>query len=280
MFPDTGQGLGILFAGIGIGIALALAGRFGWRHLSFFGLTFARPRDKTDKELEWDREDRRYAANLERRQTETAFQRYSEAAVGMVPMVVNPNPANQTLGAWFDLVAAAIAAGLAKLPEDHFRVAIWADLGDPEAFRLLGCCNLNRNEPSIQRLSKAGTLGGHAFRSKSGEYLCRDIKKDRRYKSRTGTPRPYLSVFAIRVGDARPWGVMTIDAPRTDGFADADLTIIRRFTRLVSAGATVAVAKYSPGAIQHEHPGPRRIVAASGQLPEPKTIEEEAPRGD
>src|SRR5690606_33746956 len=113
-----------------------------------------------------------------------------------------------------------------------------------------------------------------------GEYLCRDIKKDRRYKSRTGTPRPYQSVFAIRVGDSPPWGVMTIDAPRVDGFADADLTIVRRFARLVSAGATVAVAKYSPGARPHEPTGPRRIVAPSGQLPEPKTIEEEAPRDD
>lgn len=73
---------------------------------------------------------------------------------------------------------------------------------------------------------------------------------------------------------------MTIDAPRIEGFADADLTIIRRFAKLVSAGATVAVAKYSPGAIQHEHTGPRRIVAASGQLPEPTTIEEEALRDD
>lgn len=109
-----------------------------------------------------------------RRQPRTAtdrdgVQRYSEAAVGMVPMVINPNPANQTLIAWFDLVAAATAAGLAKLPEDHFRVAIWADLGDPDAFRLLGCCNLNRNEASLQQLSKEGTLGGHAYRSKSGE---------------------------------------------------------------------------------------------------------------
>jgi hypothetical protein len=277
VFPTPEQGLGILLAAIGIAILLLLAGRGGWRNLSLFGLSFARPRDKTEKELEWDREDRRYAASLDRRQTETAFLRYSEAAVGMVAMVTTPSPANDSLRAWFDLVASAIATALVKQPEDHFRVGIWADLGEPDAFRLLGCCNLNRNEATLRQLSKEATIGGHAFRSKKGEYLSADVKKDRRYKSRSGQPKPYQSIFAIRVGDERPWGVMTIDAPRVNGFTAADLTIIRRFAKLVSAGATVAVAKYSPGARAHEIGGPRRIVAPSGQLPEPPTIEGEAP---
>lgn len=279
MYPTPEQGLGILLACGGLALLLAAAGKFGFRVLNLFGLSFQRPREKSPQELEWDREDARYGAALERRQAQVAFQRYAEAAVGMVPMVGATGPAHETLTAWFDVVADAIAASLVKQPEDHYRVGIYADLGDPDAFSLLGCCRLDRNNPRIERLSKEGTLAGHAFTSKAGEYLCADIKKDRRYKNRSGKPRPYQSVFAIRVGDTHAWGVMTIDAPRANGFSTADVVIIRRFAKLISAGAAIAVAKYSPGALPIKSEAAKRI-AARPELPAQSALAKESPSDD
>ena len=92
MYPTPEQGLGILLACIGIGILLVAAGKFGFRVLNLFGLSFHRPRDKTPQELEWDREDARYGAQLVRRQQQVAFERYSDAAVGMVAMVMALRP--------------------------------------------------------------------------------------------------------------------------------------------------------------------------------------------
>ncbi|HEV8536030.1 MAG TPA: hypothetical protein VGR87_10000 [Candidatus Limnocylindria bacterium] len=246
MLPNSDQGMGILLGAVGLGALLWLAGKAGWISLSFFGFNFQRPRARSHQELEWERQDRLERDRAENRQTEVAFVRYAEAAVGMVPMVSATGPANEILQAWFDVVAGALDAALTKRPDDHFRIAVWGDFGDPEAFALLGCANHNRNDLRIKRLSKQGTIGGHAWRSKAGEYLCADIAKDRRYKSRSGTPRPYKSIFAIRLGDGSSWGVVTIDGSHADGFTVTDLSIIRRFARLVSAGATIAVAKYAP----------------------------------
>lgn len=279
MLPNSDQGLGILFGAVGLGVLLYLAGKAGFLHLSFFGFNFQRSREKSEKELEWEREDQRSWAVTERREVDAAFERYAEAAVGMVPMVVQPGPADESVKRWFDLAAGAIDAAVTKHMGDHFRVAIWGDFGDPDSFRLIGCANHNRNDPKIERLSKQGTIGGHAWRSKSGEYLCSDISKDRKYKQRSPTPRPYKSIFAIRVGEATsPWGVLTIDAPRAEGFTALDLTIIRRFARLISAGATIAVVKYSPGAApgRISASGPARIVQPSGITPARLTSEESA----
>ena len=186
----------------------------------------------------------------------------------MVPMVEAGGPANQSLTAWFDVVAAAVAASLSTRARDHFRVAVWADLGDPETFRLLASANLDRNDPKMRLLSKMGTIGGVAWRAKAGEYLCADIKKDRKYKARSNTPRLYVAIFAIRVGEpAQPWGVMTVDAPRGDAFDATDLVIIRRFGKLISAGAAIAIARYSarPGLLSLPlTPAPRRIVVPDG----------------
>lgn len=264
MLPSSDQGFGILLAGIGIGILLAFAGRAGWRHISVFGLTFNRPKEPTPEELRYEREQAQTAAAVERRQIETAFSRYSEAAVGMVAMVTASGPADESLGAWFDVTAAALAAGLTRVPEDHFRVAIWADLGDPDRFALLGSANHDKND--LQHLSKEGTIGGHAWRSKPGEYLCVNIAKDRKFKSRSKSRKPYQSVFAIRVGEAhQPWGVMTIDAPRASDFSTLNITHIRRFARLISAGASVAIARYGPTGTSTPRvgTGPKRIVARS-----------------
>lgn len=268
MLPTSDQGLGILLAGVGLGVLLWLAGKGGFHVLSFFGFNFQRFRKKSAQEIADEATARQDAASGERRQLADAFLRYSEAAVGIVPMVEASGPANQSLGAWFDVVASALAAALVIFPEDHFRVGIWADLGDPAAFRILGSANLNRNDPKIQQLSKADTIGGHAWRSKQGEYLCVDIKKDRKYKARSSAPRPYTSIFAIRVGEqGRPWGVVTIDAPRPDCFGQQGLVIIRRFAKLISAGAAVAIVRYSPApgsmVLPRVAQGPARIVASS-----------------
>lgn len=247
MFPNFDQGLGIFVAAIGIGILLMLARRGGFRNITFVGFNFQRPRDKSTKELEWDREDAIAERSADHRQVEDSFRRYAEAAVGMVAMVEAPGPADRSLTSWFDLVASAVATGLTAYPEDHFRVAIWADLGDPEGFHLLGSANHDRNDPQMRTLSKDKTIGGHAWRAKAGEYLCSDISKDRKFKARSATPRPYKAIFAIRVGEpSRPWGVMTIDAPRTDSFGQTELIIARRFAELASAGAAIATARYSP----------------------------------
>ena len=268
MLPTSDQGIGIFFAGVGIGILLILAGRAGWRHLSFFGLTFQRPREKTADEIERESEERKTITAVERRQMEVAFLRFSEAAVGIVPMVEATGPADRVLSAWFDVTAAAVAAGITLRPEDHYRVAIWADLGHPESFRLLGSANHNKNDPKMETLSKEGTIGGHAWRSKAGEYLCVDVTKDRRFKARSSLPRPYGSIFAIRVGEhGRAWGVMTIDAPRPAGFGQLELMVIRQFAKLVSAGAAVASVRYSPepGRLTAGRaPGAARIVSPSG----------------
>lgn len=278
MWPTTDQGLGILLATLGIGVLLWLAAKAGFFSLSFFGLSFHRSREKTQKELEWDREDERQWAVLERRQVEAAFVRYGEAAVGLAAMVNAPGPGHEALTKWFDLVAGAIDAAVTKHMGDNFRVAVWADFGDADAFRLIGCANHDTNDPKMHRLSKTGTIGGLAWRAKSGEYLCADISKDKKFKARSPAPRPYKSLFAIRVGDAKaPWGVLTIDAPRADGFTAMDLSIIRRFARLVSTGAVVALAKYSPGSAPGVTPAPRgpaRIVQQAQQGQARLTTEE------
>ena len=264
--PTLDQGLGIFFAATGIGILLFLAGKVGFLAISFFGFSFQRAREKTPAELAYEREDRKAAAEVEHRQIDVAFVRYSEAAVGMGPMLEATGPANESLTAWFDVVAGALAAALTKFPEDHYRVAIWADLGDPASFRLLGSANHDLNATSMATLSKAGTIAGLAWRSKNGEYLCSDILKDKKYKARSGTSRPYRSILAVRLG-RQSWGVMTVDAPRTDGFGPTDLAIARRFALLVSAGAVVAAARYGPLPAR-QLPAPvgeqPRIVAPAG----------------
>lgn len=247
VLPNLNQGGGIFLAGVGIGILLIFAGRAGFRHISMFGFTFQRPRDKSVKELEWDREDAVAERSADHRQVEDSFRRYAEAAVGMAAMVEAAGPADRSLTSWFDLVASAVATGLTAYPEDHFRVAIWADLGDPRGFHLLGSANHDRNDPRMRILSKEKTIGGHAWQAKAGEYLCGDVTKDRKFKARSATPRPYKAIFAIRVGEpSKPWGVMTIDAPRIDSFGQTELIIARRFAQLASAGAAIATARYSP----------------------------------
>lgn len=265
----------MLLACLGIGFLLWVGAHGGWRTISLFGLNFLRPREKTTEELQADREDQKSRAGARRRQLEVAFARYAEAAVGMVPMVEAVGPADRTLGAWFDVAAAGLAAALTVYPEDHYRVAIWADLGDPATFTLLGAANHNRLDAEMNHLSKADTIGGHAWASKkkAGEYLCSDVAKDRKFKSRSGRAKPYAAIFAIRIGEpSRSWGVMTIDAPR-NSFDDQALLIVRRFAQLISAGAAVAIARYSPAPgrpTQRDAPGPARIVTPSlPQLKEP-----------
>jgi hypothetical protein len=282
VLPTPEQGIGIFFACVGISVLLFFAGRVGWRNISLFGLNFNRPRDKTPDEIEAEREAQKVAAEGERRQLSTAFLRYSEAAVAMVPMVEATGPANASLGAWFDVAAAAIAAALTLYPEDHYRVAIWADLGDPEAFTILGSANHIRNDPQMRSLSKQNTIGGHAWRSRAGEYLCVDIAKDRKFKSRSKRAKPYKAIFAIRVGSgAQPWGVVTIDAPR-QSFGEQQLVIARRFARLVSAGASIAIARYGPGqgpSSGRGPAGPARIVgpaAGNAELTPGETVDDQS----
>lgn len=248
MLPNSDQGIGVFFGAIGVGVLLLLAGKAGFISISFFGFNFNRPRARTKEEIEWEREDQRAAAGAQRRLIDDAFLRYSEAAVGIVPMVQAAGPANVPLEKWFDVLASAIAAAVTVFPEDYFRVAIWVDLGDPDTFTLLGAANHDRNEPAIRKLSKDGTIAGIALKAKTGEYLCVDIKKDRRYKARTKSAKRYASIFAIRVGEPlHPWGVITVDAPRSSCFSETALLIIRRFAKLASAGAAIAVARYTPG---------------------------------
>jgi hypothetical protein len=268
VLPTPDQGLGILLACLGIAALLHFGGRGGWRNISLFGLNFNRPRDKTPEELKADREDAAAAGRIAGAQLQEAFLRFSEAAVGMAAMVESTKPAHDSVSAWVDLVAMGLAASLPTKPGDHFRVAVWVDAGDPDTFRLLGSANHNRNDPKMQALAKVGTIAGHAWRSKPGEYLCVDITKDRKFKPRSSLPRPYTSIFAIRMGErGKGWGVVTIDAPRAECFGTNELVIVRRFAKLVSAGASIALAKYSPGAV----PIPRaaavsapRIVAGTG----------------
>lgn len=245
MWPTSDQGIGIFFAALGIGFLLWLAGRADFHNLSLFGLSFMRSRRKTKEELAWDHEAQQAAAGANRRQLEDGFRRYAEAAVAMVAMVEASGRVDEALTGWFDLASSDIAAALTVFPEDFFRVAIWADLGHPDHFVLLGAANHDRNDVKMQTLAKANTIGGHAWRAKAGEYLCVDISKDRKFKARSALPRPYTSIFAIRVGD-RPWGVMTIDAPRTECFGPTSLLLIRRFAKLISAGAAIASARYGP----------------------------------
>jgi hypothetical protein len=180
-------------------------------------------------------------------------------------MVEATGPADRSLGSWFDVLSAAVAAAITLRPEDHFRVAVWADLGDPAAFVLLGAANHNRNDRRMDVLSKDGTIGGRAWRSKAGEYLCVDILKDRKFKARSSLPRPYRSIFAIRVGENTPgWGVMTIDGPYVGSFGELELLVIRRFAKLASAGAAIATARYGP------NPSAGRLAPPS--LPRPPRI--------
>jgi hypothetical protein len=268
MLPTPEQGLGILLAGLGISAVLYFGGKVGWRFINIFGLTFNRPRDKTPEEFAAEREDAKDASRVAGAQLQEAFLRYSEAAIGMVAMVDSPKRPHESVRAWVDLVAMELAACLPKRPGDHFRVAVWADVGDPEAFRLLGSANHNTNDPKMERLSKDGTIGGYAFKSKAGEYLCADITKDRKFKPRSAMPRPYSAIFAARLGErGRAWGVVTIDAPVLGAFGPHELTFVRRFAKLISAGASIALAKYAPGSvpIPESAAAAPRIVAGGGQ---------------
>jgi hypothetical protein len=116
----------------------------------------------------------------------------------------------------------------------------------------------------MRTLSKEKTIGAHAWRSKKGEYLCVDVTKDRKFVARSPMPRPYQSILAVRVGDAtRAWGVVTIDAPRSECFGEASLLLVRRFAKLLTAGAAIAGARYGPT--------PGRAVAVP-QIVEPARI--------
>ena len=238
------------------------------------GFAFRRPRRKTQQELDFERQDRLERERGDQRQIEVAFERYSEASVGIVAMVTATGPSEQVLARWFDLAAGALDAALCRTSGDHFRVAIWADAGDATEFRLAGAAKHNRNDSAIQRLSKQNTIAGHAWKSKAGEYLCGDISKDRKYKARSGTPRPYKSIFAIRLGEAAaPWGVMTIDVPAINRVSTNDLVVIRRFAKLISAAATIAVTKYTPTTMSPLPLSIREVMA----LPTPGPVLKEEP---
>lgn len=272
--PSLEQGLALAAVAVAVAFLLWVAGKAGWVHISGYGLNFQRHRERTRQEMEWERQERQEKERADQRQLGVAFERYSEAAVGMVPMVIAQGPANEILAKWVDLVAGALDSALCRKVGDHFRVAVWADFGDAEAFKLLGSANHNRNDPRMERLSKDGTIAGHAWRSKAGEYLCADITKDRKYKARSRTPRPYKSIFAIRLGEPTHWGVMTIDAPTVESIGTTELAIIRRFAKLVSAGAAIAVARYAPRALPADS-GYARAASAVERLPARTGTEEE-----
>ena len=155
---------------------------------------------------------------------------------------------------WFGLVCDQLAGALQKGPGDIYRVSMWADVPDrPAEFVMVGQTYFDPNDPALEHLDKATTIAGGAFQDKTGEYYCRDVAKDRKYKPRTKGKKPqYASIFAVALGHQdKRWGVLTVDSRRISGFNEVDLAIVRSFARIAAAGSALYQRLVGSGPTEH-----------------------------
>ncbi len=174
---------------------------------------------------------------------------YGEVAAAL-EAVLNADSARVEAAAreWFTTLATRLAHLLREQGDHHYRVAIWLDGDDPVDFIGVGYGMFDAHDDNMDRLERANTIGGLAFKSVTGDYYCRDTRTDPNFKPRKTVPPSFHSVYALALGRLNdPWAVMTVDSRQTNGFPDDRKLLVRRFGELASLGA-VAWSVKAPGA--------------------------------
>lgn len=166
---------------------------------------------------------------------------YGEVATALTAVLeAGPLEVDAAAREWFTTLATRLAHLLREQGDHHYRVAIWLDGDDPTSFHGVGYGYFQRTDDNMDRLERDYTIGGLAFRSRTGDYYCRDTTADHNFHPRKTVPPSFHSVYGIALGSLQdPWGVMTVDARQTHGFSDDRRLLIRRFADLASLGAVV-----------------------------------------